>query len=120
MITAVLWMRFESTEKALKSGRRFSTCPKVQFWANNGPEAYVILHVEDDQRFWTDYVGANPETGFGGVEAQLTYMETPLKPSKMFSPVEKREGEVAPCGSRCLTCPTYKNPCTGCPALILP
>jgi len=115
---AVLWMRFSSLEKAEAAALRFKECPKVQFWGNTGAEAYIVLAVENDGRFWSDYVGEHPETSFGGVEARLSYVEC-IKPSEIRVSHEKRAGEAAPCGSMCRTCLTYGTLCSGCPSLDL-
>ena len=115
---AVLWMRFGSREKARAAALRFKECPKVHFWGNIGTEAYIVLAVDDDSRFWSDYVGEHPETSFGGVEARLTYVEN-IKPTEIRVSHEKTEGDAAPCGSGCRTCPSYGDPCPGCPALDL-
>lgn len=115
---AALWMRFGSPEEAEAAALRFKECPKVHFWGNIGAEAYIVLAVDDDGRFWSDYVGEHPETSFGGVKARLTYVEC-IKPTEIRVSHEKRDGEVAACGSRCRTCPTYGTPCSGCPSLDL-
>ena len=116
---AVLWTRFGSRDKAEAAAHRFKECPKVQFWGNHCAEAYIVLAVDNDERFWSDYVGEHPETSFGGVEARLAYVDELFKPEEMRVSHEKRAGEVAPCGSGCRTCPSYGEPCPGCPALEL-
>ena len=78
---AALWMRFSSRDEAVAAAHRFKECPKVQFWGNHGAEVYIVLAVDDDERFWSDYVGMHPETSFGGVEAKLTYVEC-IKPKE--------------------------------------
>jgi len=111
-------MRFNSKEKARASAERFKDCPKVHFWANNDDSAYIILKVPDDQKFWSDFVGENPEKSFGGIEAQITYLDDLFTPESIDVSYEKIEGDTAPCGSMCKTCPTFGT-CPGCPALIL-
>lgn len=115
---AALWMRFSSRDKAEAAARRFRECPKVHFWGTDGAEAYIVLAVDEDNRFWLDYVRENPETSFGGVEARLTYVES-VKPTEIRVSHEKTEGDDAPCGSGCRTCPSYGDPCPGCPAVEL-
>jgi len=115
---AALWMRFDSPEEAEVAALRFKECSKVHFWGNIGAEAYIVLAVDDDSRFWSDYVGKHPETSFGGVEARLTYVES-IKPTEIRVSHEKTEGDDAPCGSVCRTCPSYGEPCLGCPAVEL-
>jgi len=114
---AALWMRFSSPDEAEAAAHRFKECPKVQLWGNRGAEAYIVLTVEEDGRFWSDYVGEHPEKSFGGVEARLVYFDELFKPEEMRVGREKRAGEVAPCGSVCRTCPSYGDPCGGCPSL---
>lgn len=116
---AALWMRFGSPEEAEAAALRFKECPKVHFWGNDGAEAYIVLAVDEDDRFWSDYVGEHPETSFGGVETRLAYVDGLFKPEDMRVSHEKRAGDVAPCGSVCRTCPSYGEPCPGCPALEL-
>ena len=111
-------MQFESKEKAELSAHRFKNCPKVHIWANNESAAYIILKVPNDQRFWSDFVGENPDMSFGGVEAQLTYLDELFFPESIEVSYEKIEGDTAPCGSTCKTCPTLEV-CPGCPALNL-
>lgn len=110
-------MRFASEEEAEKTGKQYGCCPKVSFWATKGNEAYVTLKVPEDNKFWSDYIGENPKGTFGAEEAQLVYLEkeytTPLEIS-----YEKVEGDTAPCGASCKTCPAIGK-CTGCPALNL-
>ena len=115
---AALWMRFSSRDKAEAAAHRFRECPKVQFWGNHGAEAYIVLAVDEDGRFWSDYVVEHPETSFGGVEARLAYVEG-IKPTEIRVSHEKTEGDVTPCDSVCRTCPTYGTPCSGCPSLDL-
>jgi len=114
---AALWMRFSSRDKAEAAAHRFKDCPKVQLWGNHGAEAYIVLAVDGEERFWSDYVGEHPEMSFGGVEAKLAYVDDLFKPEEMHVSHEKVEGEVAPCGSVCRTCPSYGDPCSGCPSL---
>lgn len=114
---AALWMRFGSPDEAGAAARRFKGCPKVQFWGNHDAEAYIVLAVDEDERFWSDYVGEHPDTSFGGVEARLVYFDELFKPEEIRVSHEKRGGDVAPCGSVCRTCPSYGDPCGGCPSL---
>lgn len=114
---ATLWMRFASEEEADETGKKYCCCPKVHFWANKGDEAYIILKVPDDNKFWSDYIRDNPKNTFGGEEAQLVYLEKEYSPSLEIS-YEKVEGITAPCGACCTTCPAFGT-CTGCPALNL-
>jgi hypothetical protein len=114
---AALWTRFGSRDKAEAAAHRFRECPKVQFWGNHGDDANIVLAVDNDERFWSDYVGEHPETSFGGIEARLVYVDELFKPEEMRVSHEKRAGEVAPCGSVCRTCPSHGNPCSGCPSL---
>jgi hypothetical protein len=115
---AALFMKFESHKKAKISADRFKLCPKVHFWANSGEAAYIILKVPNNQKFWSDFVVENPEKSFGGLEAQITYLDELVTPEKIEISYEKNMGDVTPCGSRCKTCPTL-GVCPGCPALIL-
>jgi len=110
-------MRFNSAEEANKAGKKYRMCPKIHFWGNAGNEAYLILKVPDDNKFWSDYIGSKPENTFGGVEARLEYMNTVHSPEVEIT-YEKVEGDTAPCGSKCSTCPAYGQ-CTGCPVLNL-
>ena len=117
-LLAALFMQFESKEKAQISAHRFKNCPKVHFWASNDESAYIILKVPDDQKFWSDFVGENPDKSFGGVEAQLTYLDKLFSPESIEISYNKIEGDNAPCGSKCKTCPTL-GVCPGCPSLNL-
>lgn len=114
---AALWMRFSSPDEAEAAAQRFKACPRVQLWGNRGAEAYIVLAVEEGEGFWSDYVGEHPETSFGGVEARLVYFDRLFKPEEIRVGGEKVEGDVAPCGSVCGTCPSYGDPCSGCPSL---
>jgi len=116
---AALWMRFGSPEEAEAAALRFKECPKVQFWGNHGAEAYIVLAVDEDSKFWSDYVGEHPETSFGGVKVRLAYVDGLFKPEEMSVSHEKTGGDDAPCGSGCRTYPSYGEPCPGCPALDL-
>jgi len=114
----VLWMRFESPSGAEAAGARFSGCPKVQFWGRSGAEAFIVLKVPEGGRFWSDFIGDNPGASFGGVEAQLTYLDDIYVPPEIHVGSEKVDGDVSPCGSVCRTCPSLER-CGGCPALSL-
>lgn len=103
---AALWMRFSSMDKAEAAAHRFKEYPKVQFWGNHGAEAYIVLAVDEEERFWSEYVGEHPETSFGGVEARLVYVDGLFKPEEIRVSNEKVVGDVAPCGSVCRTCPS--------------
>lgn len=89
----------------------------MQFRGNHGAEVYIVLAVDEEERFWSDYVGEYPETSFGGVEARLYYVDGLFKPEEIRVSHEKVGGNVAPCGSVCNTCLTYGSPCSGCPSL---
>lgn len=117
--TAVLWIRFKSKEDAKKSAERYQECPKIHFWGNKDEEAYIILKVPDDNKFWSDFIKENPESSFGGVEAKLKYLEELFTPKKISVSYAKVEGDVSPCGSKCGLCPS-KEKCSGCPSLELP
>lgn len=95
------------------------SAPKVQFWGNHGAEAYITLAVDEDERFWSDYVDEHPETSFGGVEARLAYFDGLFKPEEIQISNEKMAGDAAQCSSMCCTCPSYGEPCPGCPVLDL-
>jgi hypothetical protein len=114
---ASFWMRFNSAEEAEKAGKKYGSCPKVHFWGNKDDEAHIILKVPEDNKFWSDYVGENPENTFGGTEARIEYIGAVQSPEPIIS-YDKIEGERAPCGARCNTCPAY-GMCSGCPALSL-
>jgi len=114
----VLWMRFESPNRAEAAGARFSRCPKVQFWGRSGAEAFIVLKVPEGGRFWSDFIGDNPGASFGGVEARLTYLDDVHVPPEVQVGTEKVDGGVSPCGSVCRTCPSLER-CGGCPSLSL-
>ena len=117
-LLAALFMHFESKMKARVSAERFKDCPKVHFWANKEEDAYIILKVPEDQKFWSDFVGENPEKSFGGTGAKMTYLDQLFSPESIEISYEKIDGDTAPCGSMCMTCPT-RGVCPGCPSLIL-
>jgi hypothetical protein len=117
---AMLWIRFSSRDKAEAAAIRFKECPKVHFWGNHGSEAYIIIAVDEGEKFWSDYVGEHPERSFGGVEARIAYIDGLHKPEDIRVSQEKIKGDISPCGSVCQTCPIYCELCLGCPALELP
>ena len=114
-LIAVLFMQYETPEKATASAHRFRGCPKVHFWGNNGKDAYVILKVPDGQRFWSDFIGENPEKSFGGIEASLEYLDHLYSPMS-FSREPSSKGERSPCYSLCPECLYYTNPYNRCAA----
>jgi hypothetical protein len=117
-LIALLHMTFESSEKSKSSAERFKSCPKIHFWGNCEEKAYIILKVPEDQKFWSDFIEKNPEKSFGGVKAQITYLKELHVPDMITISDEKIEENIAPCGSKCNTCPTLGK-CSGCPTLIL-
>jgi len=116
-LIAALWMRFNSAEEAESVGKKYAVCPKVHFWGNSGDEAYIVLKVPKENRFWSDYIGSNPENTFGGTEARLEYIDS-VHSQEIKISYERVEGDTAPCGVNCLTCPSFGT-CSGCPALSL-
>jgi hypothetical protein len=114
---AALHMRFKTENDAINAAERYRRCPKVHFWGNKGQEAYIILKVPDGNRFWSDFIAKNPELSFGGTSAELVYLDRIVSEGIEVS-YGKIEGDTAPCGSRCRTCPSYGK-CSGCPSLNL-
>ena len=110
-------MRFDSAEEAENTGKKYGSCPKVHFWGNNCDESHIILKVPEDNKFWSDYIGSNPEKTFGGTEARLDYIDQ-VHSSKIRISYDKVEGDKAPCGASCITCPAYGE-CSGCPVLSI-
>jgi hypothetical protein len=117
-IIASLIMRFNSCEEALNSAKKYRNCPKVHFWANNSEVAHIILKVPDDNKFWSDYIREHPESTFGGIDSDLTYLESLIVPQSIEVDYGKVEGNIAPCGSSCNVCPTFGT-CSGCPSLSI-
>ncbi|MBD3206567.1 hypothetical protein GF319_09540 [Candidatus Bathyarchaeota archaeon] len=115
---AFLWMRFKNEEEVKKAALKYKECPKIHFWGNKRDEAYIILKVPEDNKFWSDYIGDNPEMSFGGVEANLVYLDNLYIPKEIEISYEKIEGHLSPCGSICIDCPSSKK-CSGCPSLNL-
>ena len=115
---AFVCMRFETEEDAGEAALRFQECPKIHFWGNRKEEAYIILKVPEDKKFWSDFIGENPEMSFGGVEADITYLDELFIPEEIDISYDKVEGNVSPCGSICEDCPS-RDKCSGCPSLNL-
>ncbi|MCW3992149.1 MAG: hypothetical protein NWE79_05530 [Candidatus Bathyarchaeota archaeon] len=112
----ILYMEYDSPEAAEKSARRYGGCPHVAFWATKGSSAYIVLAVNENKKFWAEYVSEHPRETFGGVKADLVF------PDKVYAPLPQRKPpgellEISPCGSDCATCPAYDN-CPGCPATV--
>ncbi len=116
ILHGILHMEYDSPESAERSARRYGGCPRVAFWATRGSDAYIILRVGDDERFWAEYIGEHPEKTFGGRKAELVFAENIHRPIPELREPEEL-GDVSPCGSRCATCPYYAT-CKGCPATI--
>ena len=116
MANFIVWMLFESKEKAIKSSQKFSNCPKILFWGNNNKESHIIVNVSDEQRFWVEYIAENPSTSFGGIKAKITDIKL-MKPINISNDIIKLKQDITPCGSVCKICPSFTNPCNGCPAL---
>ncbi|MDH5199539.1 MAG: hypothetical protein OEW93_01525 [Candidatus Bathyarchaeota archaeon] len=116
VLYGILRMEYGSPESAERGALRYGGCPRVAFWATKGSDAYIVLRVGEDERFWAEYIGEHPENTFGGRRAELVFAEKIHRPIlEMKKPEEL--GDVSPCGSRCTTCPGYAT-CTGCPATI--
>jgi len=110
-------MRFKTENDAIEAAERYKRCPKVHFWGNKGPEAYIILKIPEGNMFWSDFIAEHPELSFGGTSAELIYLDT-VMPEGIEISYEKISGDTAPCESRCRTCPSYGK-CSGCPSLNL-
>jgi hypothetical protein len=116
VLYGILHMEYDSPESAERGARCYGGCPRVAFWATKGSDAYIVLRVRGDERFWAEYIGEHPENTFRGRRAELVFAEEihrPIPESRM----PEELGDVSPCGSRCATCPGYAT-CTGCPATI--
>lgn len=115
---AFLWMRFKDEPDVKKAAFKYKECPKIHFWGNRREEAYIILKVPEDNKFWSDYIVDNPEMSFGGVEADLVYLDNIFIPKEIKISSHKIEGDLSPCGSICKDCPSREK-CSGCPSLNL-
>jgi len=112
----VLYMEYDSPEAAERGARRYGVCPHVTFWATEGSKAYIVLAVDEAKRFWAEYIGEHPKETFGGVKADLVFVDEVYAPLPgMRIPDELLE--ISPCGSNCATCPAYDT-CPGCPATV--
>lgn len=117
MLYGILHIMYPSREAAERSTERYKDCPHVFFWATEGHDAYVMLALEEEQRFWAEYIRDHPERTFGGTKAELVFAEKVyhLEPSMR---IPDGLGDVSPCDSNCASCPSYGNPCGGCPATV--
>ena len=112
---ALLQIRYASEKAADDSGRRYGACPHLAFWAVDGTEARVVLHLSEEKRFWAEYIAEHSEETFGGEVAALTFFD------RVHRSPEPRHSEelsdISPCGSNCATCPAYES-CPGCSATV--
>lgn len=114
----VLYMEYDSPEAAERSARRYGGCPRVYFWATKGSNAYIILTLPEQERYWAEYIGEHPEQTFGGVKADLVFAEEVHTPG-LGMRVPEEPSDVSPCGSHCATCLAYTGgSCVGCPATV--
>lgn len=113
---AFLWMQFKIEDDAAKVAIKYQMCPKILFWGNKKNIAYIILRVPDENSFWSDFIAENPSKSFGGIKAEITYLDEMYVPHKESLSYQKVEGNITPCGSRCSDCPS-RDKCTGCPSL---
>jgi hypothetical protein len=112
----LLYMEYDSPDSTVWSTGKYGGCPHVAFWATRGSSAYIVLAVDESKRFWAEYITEHPEETFGGIRADLVFVD------KVHSPlpgvrIPRELGEISPCGSDCATCPAYDN-CPGCPATV--
>jgi hypothetical protein len=111
-------MRYQSEKEAIYAAERYRRCPKVYFWGNKKKEAYIILRIPEENKYWSDYIAEYPESSFGGVAATLIYLEELFVPTNIEVNYDKIPVDTSPCGSRCRACPSYGQ-CSGCPSLNL-
>jgi hypothetical protein len=112
----ILYMEYDSPEAAEKGARRYGGCPHVALWATKGSSAYIVLVVNENKKFWAEYISEHPRVTFGGVKADLVFTD------EVYAPLPKRKLpdellEISPCGSNCATCTAYDG-CPGCPATV--
>ena len=80
-------------------------CPYVVFWAVDGAEARVILHLPEKKRFWAEYIAEHPEETFSGEAATLTFFDRIHRSPEPSHPEE--QSDVSPCGANCASCPIF-------------
>lgn len=112
----VLYMEYDSPNSAVRSANKFGGCPHVAFWATKGSSAYIVLTMDEAKGFWAEYIGEHPEVTFGGVRADLVFVDEIHAPLPGMR-IPEEPGEISPCGHNCATCPAYDD-CPGCPATV--
>jgi hypothetical protein len=70
VLYGIMYMEYGSPESAERGAQRYGGCPRVAFWATKGSDAYIVLRVGEDERFWAEYIGEHPENTFGWEEGR--------------------------------------------------
>lgn len=115
MLCGILHLEYPSQGDAERRAEKYKDCPHVLFWATEGREAYVLLAVGEEKRFWAEYIRDYPENTFGGIKAELVFADRVHHP-ELSMRIHDELGDVSPCDSHCDKCSSYGNPCRGCPA----
>ncbi len=122
-MAGVYRLRFASAVEATAFRTRFATCPLWRLMTDGiGETDVVVLAIERVAQHHGDFsqagntLVAHPEY-VGAVDVLFRRDDGLLD---LFPDADPPTGyaEYPPCGSDCITCPTYGSPCRGCPAVF--
>jgi len=123
-MAGVYRFRFASAGEAMSFRARYAACPVWRMMTRSSVESdVVVLAIERIAQRHGDFSqGANtlvlhPEF-VGAVEVLFLRNDDLLS---LFPNIDlpTAYANAPPCGSVCETCPTYRSPCRGCPAVFL-
>ena len=122
-MAGVYRFRFASAAQAATFRARYATCPLWRLMTDGAEDAdVVVLAVERVAQRHGDFsqdantLVAHPE--YVGAVDVLFRRDDGLLDLFPDADLPTEYAEHPPCGSDCVTCPTYGSPCRGCPAVF--